>query len=231
MYVAGESYYTTQYIAKASRDYNREKIAVRDGRLRSGRLRLAGLSVVALCSIVVVLVISSLYRRKNAAYKALVQKAKEWARSEDSRKDAGGCARRAGEERHLEPVSAEDRHIMTMIDNEMIARQAYREAGLTAEMLADRIGVHRNSMSRAVNRVTCGNFNHYINSFRIKEAVRIMSDTGYDRISIAELYERVGFGNRTSFYRVFKQLTGLSLVEFQKNNQGMTTVDDLSDGS
>ena len=64
--------------------------------------------------------------------------------------------------------------------------------------------------------MTGGNFNQYINSYRVKEAVRIISTTEHTKLYIDELYERVGFGNRVSFYRAFKQFTGLSPLEYWK---------------
>jgi len=106
---------------------------------------------------------------------------------------------------------------MSLVEREMTENYAYRDVGLSAESLAAHLGVHRNTLSRAVNRVTGSNYYQYINGYRIKEAVRIISQNGHKELYIDELYERVGFNNRSSFYRVFKQFTGLSPTEFQKN--------------
>lgn len=147
-----------------------------------------------------------LYRKKNAAYKALAIKAEEWANNSITPPVLQPCAE----------ITKEDEQIMSLLEKEM-QNFAYREVGLTTEILADRLGVHRNALSHAINCVTGGNFNAYINGFRIKEAVRIISQTSHKELYIDELYGQVGFGNRTSFYRSFKQLTGLSPIEFQKS--------------
>lgn len=105
----------------------------------------------------------------------------------------------------------------------MILRHVYREAGLTAESLAEHLGIHRNQLSRAINKITGENFNHYINSLRIKDAVRLISVATHKDLYINELYERVGFTNRSTFYRIFKQFTGLSPIEFLKNNNKNTS--------
>ena len=98
----------------------------------------------------------------------------------------------------------------------MTAGNAYRNPALTAELMAEQFGIHRNLLSRAVNRSTGSNFNQYVNSFRVKEAVRIMSEKK-PQLYLDESSEQVGFNSRTSFYRAFKQKTGLSPREFQQN--------------
>ena len=115
-------------------------------------------------------------------------------------------------------ATADDNRIMLLVKKEMSTRYAYRETDLTAELLADRLGIHRNTLSHAINRATDYNFSQYVNSFRIKEAIRIMQKKNLDEIRIDEIYERVGFGSRTSFYRAFKQFTGLTPAEFLNND-------------
>jgi len=154
-----------------------------------------------------------LYRKKQAAYRSLARKAEEWASAEN--RPAGSKANADGGAK--EPPTREDRRIMTLAESEMIKNGAFREPELTLDTLADRLGVRRNALSRAVNRTTDGNFNNYINSFRIREAVRMISETDRSQLYIEQIYECVGFGNRTSFYRAFKQFTGLSPADFQKN--------------
>lgn len=178
------------------------------------------------------LVIIRLYRRRNAAYTILAQKAQEWAMQEEMTRLPVSTSPQnvqAPESKAIFPKTdngtngkakgnptTEDLRIMALAEREMTENYAYREAGLTAESLADLLGVHRNMLARAVSRTTGGNFSLYINGFRIKEAIRIISQTSRRELYIEELSERVGFGNRNTFSRVFKQYTGLSPLEFQK---------------
>lgn len=159
-----------------------------------------------------------LYRRRNSAYKALAEKAKEWAQHKEPSMPA--TIPEANENKGKEPATEDDKQIMARVEYEMNEKFAYRDPGQNAESLAARLGIHRNALSRAVNRTTDGNFSQYINALRIKEAIRLISGTKHNELYIDELYEQVGFGNRSSFYRVFKQFTGLSPSEFQKNTSG-----------
>lgn len=214
IYLASEEEYTSGYIARASQRFNTEKIADREMRLKEGRTRLIIISVAALLFLATATVILSLYRKKNAAYKALTQKAGEWARESGNTLAATDRSSAAGQP---EPFTAEDLMIMSLIEAEMTGKRAYRKQNLTAESFADRLGIHRNTLSRVINKTTGDNFNQYVNSYRIKEAVRILSENNDEKIYIDELYERIGFANHTSFYRAFKQFTNLSPTEFRKS--------------
>jgi YesN/AraC family two-component response regulator len=90
---------------------------------------------------------------------------------------------------------------------------AFKNSELTLDILAQKIHVNRNSLSHAINAVTGKNFNSFVNEYRIKEALRIISKTPNPYME--ELYAQVGFRSRTSFYRTFKQITGLSPREFK----------------
>jgi AraC-like DNA-binding protein len=64
-----------------------------------------------------------------------------------------------------------------------------------------------------------GNFNTFINEYRIKEAVRLMSDCISKNMSLEDVASAAGYNDRTTFYRSFKKNTGLSPSQF-KNKLG-----------
>ena len=174
----------------------------------------------------VLFVVLRLYRRKNAAYTALAARAIEWSRQTESSielpvlefSNNGSNSENNAVACEIEdPIDKEDRRIMSLLEQEMTNKQIYRDANLSVESLARKLGLHRNALSKANNRVTGDNYKQYINSYRIKEAVRIILQSGDEIRYIDELYEQVGFTNRSSFYRAFKQFTGLSPAEFRKN--------------
>lgn len=214
LFLREEANFTSQYIAHAAAQYSREKITAQSERLQINRRRSILISFVALASIAVALVIFSLYRRKNAAYKVLAQKAREWAQGNEPSLPQEQASSPYGEK---EAPTPEDERIMSLISDEMLKSHAYCEAGLTLDSLADRLEVQRNALSRAINRTTGSNFNQYVNSLRIKEAIRIIQGNNREDLRIDTLYECVGFNSRSSFYRAFKQFTGLSPVEFLHN--------------
>lgn len=208
---------TSQYIARAAQRYNAERIVAQESQLRVSRRGMIVISVMALLSIAVAACVITLYLKRNAAYKVLARKAEEWARQGAVSPASTTSGRAAADKDKPEAPTKEDRRIMALADREMAENGSFREADFTLDTLSDRLGIRRNALSRAVNRTTGGNFNSYVNGHRIKEAVRIISETDRGQLCIEEIYERVGFGNRNSFYRTFKQFTGLTPVDFRKS--------------
>lgn len=228
IYKTEQTQFTSYYILRASEDYKDSKLKEQGRKLKVSQAQLAFISIFSLVVTLVAAVIIYLYRRNQAAYKALVVRAREWAARDcppvgvqsvvkvDENKAKEADKPEEESENENQPT-AEDRAIMLLVYNEMTTNQTYLNADLTLESLAKTLSVRRGQLSRAINRTTGENFKQYVNSLRIKEAVRIISETPPNELSFEELYECVGFSSRTSFYRAFKQMTGLSPREFLNN--------------
>ncbi|MFY7826528.1 MAG: helix-turn-helix domain-containing protein [Flectobacillus sp.] len=61
------------------------------------------------------------------------------------------------------------------------------------------------------------NFSDYINSLRIEEVKRRLSDDEFQNYSIEGISKDCGFNAKSTFFTVFKKHTGLTPSEFQKN--------------
>lgn len=116
-----------------------------------------------------------------------------------------------------EPPTEEEVLLMEEVTALIEKDEIYKDFDLTLDSLAKKLGVKRNYLSKAINRITGKNFNTYINEYRVKEAMKIMSDKKSDVISIDAIALEVGFSNRISFYQSFKKMTGLSPSEFRTN--------------
>jgi len=68
-----------------------------------------------------------------------------------------------------------------------------------------------------VSRCTGKTFKTWLNEYRIKEAVRLLSDKDNPNISIETVAWDAGFNDRKTFHRIFKSTTGLSPTDFKKN--------------
>lgn len=175
------------------------------------------LSLLVLC-LGAITVILWYYRRNRQAYKALAAKAREWA-AIGNPVDCGKGGGKRDSNIDSEPPTKEERELMERVREQMEIGHTYRDSGLTLDSLAAKMEVPRGMLSRTVNRLAGKNFNTYINEFRVKEAVRIILSATPKSLSIHELYEQVGFDNRASFYRAFKQSTGLSPGTFRNNSR------------
>lgn len=246
IYKAEESVYTSQFISDARREVGDQEIRLREEQVERQQNFIIFVLIVLGVIVIGMVVIVRLYRKRNAAYKALARKAEEWAHESINPTveplayvdpstelfDNAELSENEDPSENIEPLkdaensnalkeqpTEEDKQIMSIVEQKMVAQYIYREKNLTMDELADQLGVRRHLLSRAVNRVTGVNFYQYINGYRVKEAVRIISQKGHEELHISDVYECVGFTNRTTFYRVFKQFTGLSPLEFQKNHE------------
>jgi AraC-like DNA-binding protein len=95
--------------------------------------------------------------------------------------------------------------------------QIYLDPDLDLETLSQRMGVHRNMISKAVNTVHGKPFSAYINECRVRQAILLLSDPANDNLSLETIAFDSGFSNRQTFYRAFKAQTGLNPATFRKN--------------
>ena len=72
----------------------------------------------------------------------------------------------------------------------------------------------RSYISMAINQYSNTNFAGLVSRLRVNEARKLMLDIA-NPLSLTEISTRAGFSNRVSFYRQFKEITGLSPTEFR----------------
>ncbi|HOZ87547.1 MAG TPA: helix-turn-helix domain-containing protein [Bacteroidia bacterium] len=100
--------------------------------------------------------------------------------------------------------------------NELMTHEKlYKTEEIGLDLLAQRLGVSRNSISQVINQ-TGMNFFEYINHWRIEEAKKILSQTSKSEFNIIEVAYEVGFNNKVSFNKFFKKSTGLTPTEYRK---------------
>lgn len=84
---------------------------------------------------------------------------------------------------------------------------------LTNAMLSELTGYHEYHLNRLFLTHTNTSLHKYILNVRINEAKKILMNTD---LSLAAIAEKVGFNSNTHFSSYFKQVVGLSPLEFRK---------------
>ena len=97
-----------------------------------------------------------------------------------------------------------------------IVTQVLRKA-VASSVLADKLKVSKHQLSEYLNTRENQNFTSYLNGFRIAEAKEKLR-TEADKSILTVAYE-VGFNSKTSFQRVFKQITGVTASEFRETHK------------
>lgn len=104
-------------------------------------------------------------------------------------------------------------NLYEMILLKMEQNKPYLEAGFSLQMFSQLLNRNERYVSQAINKVGKTNFNRLVVRYRINEARRLISEYG-EIMTMNDVAEKSGFSNRISFYRSFREETGLSPTEF-----------------
>ena len=99
--------------------------------------------------------------------------------------------------------------LFTEIQQLMESEKFYLKPSITISDVSTTLGTNDKYISMSVNKFARMNFNHYINTLRIQEAKKKLLEENTES-SIQDIALACGFGNASSFIRVFKQTTGLT---------------------
>ena len=126
------------------------------------------------------------------------------------------------------PVSRADAREKGRRIKEMIAAgRLYEDAELTLASLAVKLGMHPHDLSHIMNNGLDKNFSDLINGFRVREVVRKMQEPAYDRLTLPGIAYESGFNSKTTFNRVFKELTGKTPLEYKRCLDKKVPIDNL----
>jgi AraC-like DNA-binding protein len=90
---------------------------------------------------------------------------------------------------------------------------------LTINKLGRAISISPRDLSQIINESLGVDFFEYVNSYRVKEAKRYLTDTSNRNRSILDVLLDLGFNSKSVFNRVFKKHTGMTPSAFKKANQ------------
>ena len=147
-----------------------------------------------------------LYFKIRDAYRELVRKSQQWAK-----------VKPVPEPEYDASPDKFDLSIMDAIERLMQEKKVYQDCTLSIDALANLLGYKKHLVSEAINHCTNTNFHTFINEYRVKEAIRLLSDKNAKADSLDMIATVIGFNNRISFHRAFKKITGLSPAKFRKN--------------
>lgn len=108
-----------------------------------------------------------------------------------------------------------DPEMMRRIDALMDEEKLFRKNDLSVSDLAERLGERQRAVSAVISASRNINFKTYINEYRVAEAKRLLDEDKNNRRTIDAIAGEAGFANRSSFYRVFKKMEGISPTDYR----------------
>ena len=116
-------------------------------------------------------------------------------------------------------LSDEERNsLLNQIQHLLADKKLYRNPTLTLKDLAVEIGTSDRAVSQIINQSMADNFYDLVNTYRIREAQRILKENPDPKLTVLEVLFEVGFNSKSSFNTQFKKKTGMTPSEFKRLN-------------
>lgn len=194
-------------LRKFDRQVSQMKLQQKDMQILRQKQSIGLIAGALLLAVILAAAIYTNYRLRDRMYRKLVIKYNESLRREQALQETY----RKGSESEDERL----RELFRQLDDMMTGERLYERKNLTIEEAARLLGTNRGYISRAVNSFAGVSFNAYVNAFRIKAAVAILSDRT-NTTPIKVLADRLGYNNLTSFYNNFFKETGVPPSKFRQ---------------
>jgi AraC-like DNA-binding protein len=92
----------------------------------------------------------------------------------------------------------------------------YLKQNLNIEEFSKRIDLPVKEVSAVINKHYGTNFFEFMNTYRITEAKRLLSDPQHADMTVLDVLLQSGFNSKSAFHRFFNRLVGVSPTEFRK---------------
>jgi AraC-like DNA-binding protein len=115
--------------------------------------------------------------------------------------------------------SDEIQHYAERILAIMSGDKIFLNENLSLRELAAKLNTDPNLISFVLNNHMSSTFYDFVNRYRVEEVKQRMTDSSYSHLTLLGIALESGFNSKTTFNRVFKQLTGQTPSEFQKDQQ------------
>lgn len=99
----------------------------------------------------------------------------------------------------------------------MEVEKFYLKQNLNIEEFSKRIDLPVKEVSTVINKHYGTNFFEFMNSYRVEEAKRLLSDPMLAETTVLDVLLQSGFNSKSAFHRFFNRLVGVSPTEFRKH--------------
>jgi AraC-like DNA-binding protein len=93
----------------------------------------------------------------------------------------------------------------------------YRDSRLNLSMLAEKLGTTRHNVSQVINEHFGMSFFRFVNKHRINETILILNRDLHRNLNIIDIVYDVGFNNKVSFNKAFKNQLNMTPSQYKKN--------------
>src|SRR6185312_11185263 len=113
--------------------------------------------------------------------------------------------------------SAELKQKGAWLKNVVKANLYYQDPELSLTSLAEKLDLSPHELYRIINTALKKSFNDFISEYRVGDVIQKMQDPAYDHITLLGIAYDAGFNSKSTFNRIFKEMTGKSPIEYKNN--------------
>jgi len=104
------------------------------------------------------------------------------------------------------------------IKNIIEQEKLFLNPNLNLNLIAKKLELNESYFSHLFNQNSTKNFTSYINTIRIKEAKKLLTNKDFSNYTIVSIGLESGFNSKSAFYNAFKKETGITPTEYRKTN-------------
>lgn len=115
-------------------------------------------------------------------------------------------------------ISVRDEQEQRLLDNlraSMEKDKLYLNPNLSIIELSRTLGTNKTTLSHVINSHLHQNFATFLNSYRVREAIDVLSDPKMFDEKLAVVGERCGYNSRQIFHTTFKKVMGITPNHFR----------------
>lgn len=107
-------------------------------------------------------------------------------------------------------------HLDELIANELLEKKRFQNATISAESFANEFGLAKKELLEHLELTRGNSFIGFINSLRVDEFKTRVKDSNNEHLDLIGLAKECGFQSKTTFFRVFKEMEGITPNEYKK---------------
>jgi tetratricopeptide (TPR) repeat protein len=174
---------------------------------KQARIRFFIILLIILISSIITLIY--LYERKQRYMKMLAKKNLEIAK-------APSMKQQINSDNNGKEATEKHENIYKQLKKIIKTEKIFTDTELNADKLAKTLNTNRTDLSIAIKHFAHDNYTNYINKHRVNHAIRLLSDPE-SKFSNDGIANECGFKSASNFYKVFKEITGMTPTTFRKN--------------